>query len=220
MRVRHVLARSAAIIPGHMQGKDVDDQPRSVVILSLDPPRSAVRLSAATGLGWRVVGPAEDMSAAGAVVGEENDWPDVLAIHLLGDATEALVSAAQAALAARAMPVVVMGDSCGESEKQVALQLGAYACVADTASAEVLSAAVAVAWDRFSAYRQLQAQVIDLEAKLRERKLIERAKGLLMQRLNIAEPEAMRRLQKQARDSRRPMAALAQAIIDEQQAVK
>ena len=48
---------------------------------------------------------------------------------------------------------------------------------------------------------------------LRERKLIERAKGILMTRRNMSEPEAFRFLQRQSQDRRMPMAKLAESIV-------
>ena len=57
-------------------------------------------------------------------------------------------------------------------------------------------------------------EIETLHRRLEERKVIERAKGLIMQRLGLSESDAMRRLQKQARDSRRPMVELAKSVID------
>jgi len=52
-----------------------------------------------------------------------------------------------------------------------------------------------------------------LELTLRERKLIERAKGILMSRRNLPEAEAFRLLQRQSQDRRMPMAKLAESIV-------
>ncbi len=49
---------------------------------------------------------------------------------------------------------------------------------------------------------------------LRERKLIERAKGILMSRRNLPEAEAFRLLQRQSQDRRMPMAKLAESIVE------
>lgn len=53
----------------------------------------------------------------------------------------------------------------------------------------------------------------ELRRRLESRKLIERAKGLLIQKLGLSEPEAYRRIQKTAMDTRRPMAEVAQAVL-------
>lgn len=53
----------------------------------------------------------------------------------------------------------------------------------------------------------------ELRRRLESRKLVERAKGLLIQKLGLSEPEAYRRIQKTAMDTRRPMAEVAQAVL-------
>jgi response regulator NasT len=61
--------------------------------------------------------------------------------------------------------------------------------------------------------KALKENVNTLETTLRERKLIERAKGILMTRRNMSEPEAFRFLQRQSQDKRMPMAKLAESIV-------
>ncbi len=63
---------------------------------------------------------------------------------------------------------------------------------------------------RFESWRRLSARQ---EEALAARKLIERAKGILQQQLQISEQEAYRRLQAESRRQRRPMAATAQAVL-------
>ena len=62
--------------------------------------------------------------------------------------------------------------------------------------------------------RTLRENVNTLEMTLRERKLIERAKGILMSRRNLPEAEAFRLLQRQSQDRRMPMAKLAESIVE------
>jgi response regulator NasT len=70
-----------------------------------------------------------------------------------------------------------------------------------------------VAVARARELRALREEVNTLELTLRERKLIERAKGILMTRRNLSEPEAFRLLQRQSQDRRMPMAKLAESIV-------
>jgi response regulator NasT len=55
--------------------------------------------------------------------------------------------------------------------------------------------------------------VTDLKDALESRKVVERAKGILMRRLDLSEEEAFRRLQKQSQDTNRRLAEVAQALI-------
>jgi len=76
-----------------------------------------------------------------------------------------------------------------------------------------LHAALQVAVARAREIKDLRESVNSLELTLRERKLIERAKGILMSRRNLAEAEAFRLLQRQSQDRRMPMAKLAESIV-------
>src|SRR5271165_5242902 len=76
-----------------------------------------------------------------------------------------------------------------------------------------LHAAIEVAVARSREIQVLQEKVEHLQMTLRERKLIERAKGILMSRRHLSENEAFRLLQRQSQDRRIPMAKLAESII-------
>jgi len=76
-----------------------------------------------------------------------------------------------------------------------------------------LNAALQVAVARTRELQLLRENVNTLELTLRERKLIERAKGILMVRRNLGESEAFRLLQRQSQDRRMPMAKLAESIV-------
>jgi AmiR/NasT family two-component response regulator len=76
-----------------------------------------------------------------------------------------------------------------------------------------LHAALQVAVARAREIRALRENVDTLESTLRERKIIERAKGILMHRRNLSEAEAFRLLQRQSQDRRMPMSKLAESIV-------
>ncbi|MBV8076006.1 MAG: ANTAR domain-containing protein, partial [Planctomycetaceae bacterium] len=73
--------------------------------------------------------------------------------------------------------------------------------------------ALQVAVARAREIKALRENVNSLEMTLRERKLIERAKGILMARRNLQEADAFRLLQRQSQDRRMPMAKLAESIV-------
>jgi AmiR/NasT family two-component response regulator len=76
-----------------------------------------------------------------------------------------------------------------------------------------LGPAIAVARARFGDWSEARRQRDQLEQKLEERKLIERAKGLLMDTRNLSEREAYRFLQKTSQDKNTPMVDLARKIL-------
>jgi response regulator NasT len=66
---------------------------------------------------------------------------------------------------------------------------------------------------RFKGLQTLRAEVSNLKEALEARKLIERAKGILMEKLGISEAEAMKRLQTQSRNHRKKLVEVAKAIL-------
>ena len=79
--------------------------------------------------------------------------------------------------------------------------------------AQQLAPALQVAWARFQEFRNLATENTSLRQTLENRKLIERAKGVLMKRHHLSEADAYRRIQRIAMNRRTTMATLAQAIL-------
>jgi response regulator NasT len=76
-----------------------------------------------------------------------------------------------------------------------------------------LAPAIAIALRRFDEFQALRQENQTLAQALQDRKIIERAKGLLMQQAQLDEAAAFKRLQKLARDQRKKMAEVAQMIV-------
>src|SRR5262249_59775976 len=76
-----------------------------------------------------------------------------------------------------------------------------------------LGPALDLAVIRFREIEVVRKENEDLKRKLESRRLVDRAKALLIQRLGLTEPEAHRRLQKTAMDTRRRMVDVAQAVL-------
>jgi response regulator NasT len=77
-----------------------------------------------------------------------------------------------------------------------------------------LGPALQVAWARFEELHSLSVENASLKQNLQNRKLIERAKGVLMKRHRWTEAEAFRRLQRAAMNRRTTMAVLAQDVLN------
>jgi response regulator NasT len=78
---------------------------------------------------------------------------------------------------------------------------------------EDLEPAIAIAMSRFHEFRAMRQETDNLRQALEDRKIIERAKGLLMKRAGLDEPEAFRRLQKLARDKNQKLVEIAHIIV-------
>jgi len=73
--------------------------------------------------------------------------------------------------------------------------------------------AIEIAISRHQQMKSLAAEVADLHERLETRKVIDRAKGILMKALNLSEPDAFSWIQRAAMDRRMSMKAVAQAVI-------
>ena len=76
-----------------------------------------------------------------------------------------------------------------------------------------VEAAMSVALARFEEYRQARRQTDELTQALEERKLVERAKGVVMRRLRVDEQEAFRRLKKLSSHQNRKLADIARTVL-------
>ncbi len=81
-----------------------------------------------------------------------------------------------------------------------------------------LEPAIALAMRRFQLYEAVKREAADLRQALADRKVIERAKGILMKRTELDEPDAFRRLQKLASDKNQKLIEIAQSIVTAEQA--
>jgi response regulator NasT len=111
------------------------------------------------------------------------------------------------------LPVVVFADRSGRQDIRAAVKAGVGAYVVDGFRPDrivpVLEAAVA----RFTEFQALRGERDRAQTKLAERKSIERAKGILMRRRDLAEEAAYRLLRKMAMDRGRQLVEVAESII-------
>jgi len=116
-------------------------------------------------------------------------------------------------------PVVMVTAFSQASYVEQAASAGAMAYVVKPFSSTDILPAMQIAASRFAESRALAEEVADLNERLETRKVVDRAKGLLMER-GMSEPEAFKRLQKLAMDKRMTLKDVAQAIILAEEAKK
>jgi response regulator NasT len=111
--------------------------------------------------------------------------------------------------------VVVTGvDDPGLIERSIASGVSAY--LTKPVDSRELQAALELAAARHAEFEALEAEVDRAQQALEDRKLVERAKGLLMSALNLSEPDAFRRLQLTARERNLRLADVAARIVEQQ----
>jgi response regulator NasT len=109
---------------------------------------------------------------------------------------------------------VVMFTHDGDSQKiRAATQAGVSAYVVDGMSGERIGPIINAAVARFEQFHALKRELDDIEEKLADRKVIERAKGILMKSRNLTEDEAFRALRKQAMQTNSRLAEVSRQLI-------
>jgi response regulator NasT len=94
-------------------------------------------------------------------------------------------------------------------------QAGAMAYVVKPFTPNDLMPAVEIALSRHSQLLALEHEISDLNERFETRKLVDRAKGLLNEKMNLTEPEAFRWIQKASMDRRLTMQEVAQTVIEQ-----
>ncbi|MBI1337734.1 MAG: response regulator [Phycisphaera sp.] len=116
------------------------------------------------------------------------------------------------------IPAVIVSAFSDDSYILRGTQVGVMGYMLKPVSLDELHVGLALAWSCYHSHRELMGEVAQLKVAMEERKVVERAKGLLMDKLSLSEDAAMKRMQKMARDSRRKLVDLARAILETNEA--
>ncbi|MDR7538981.1 MAG: response regulator [Armatimonadota bacterium] len=161
--------------------------------------------------GYRVVGEAGDGRRLLELV--ERLRPDLVFLDIKMPGLDGLAAAERLAQTYR-LPVIVLTAYGDRDLVERARQAGVMGYLMKPLRETDLQPAIEVALARFRDLQALAEEVSGLQETLEVRKLVERAKGALMQRLGLAEEEAYRRIQRASRDTRRPMKEIARRIVE------
>lgn len=143
----------------------------------------------------------------------ERVQPDVIVIDTAWPSREVFEQLAMVSQHAP-RPVVMFTSDGSEEAIRAATRAGVAAYLVDGLDESRLKTIVDVAVARFEAMQDLRGQLADANLKLSERKLVERAKGLLMKSRNLDEEAAYRALRTAAMDRKLKLAEVAQRIVD------
>jgi two-component system, response regulator PdtaR len=138
--------------------------------------------------------------------------PDVLLLAVGlpdGDGVEA----ARRVMATLPCAIVFLTSHADPEVAMRAVEAGVLGFLVKPLRSAELGPALDVAVTRFSELEAIRKENEELRQRLESRKLVDRAKGLLMTRLGLSEPEAFRRIQKTAMDTRKTMAHVARALL-------
>lgn len=138
--------------------------------------------------------------------------PDVVVVAADSPDRDTLESLREASLA-NPRPVVMFVDRSEPGLAEEAVRAGVAAYVVDGLAANRVRTVLEVAMSRFALMNQLRHDLDKAKADLASRKIVERAKALLMRERGLEEDEAYRLLRKLSMDTGRPLAAVANDLI-------
>lgn len=183
------------------------------ILIAEDDPVIGLALAHRVGaLGHVPVGPVAD--GREAVIAARAERPDLYLFDIDMPVLDGLAAAEQLAGEGLRRPVVVITgvDDPGLIDRCIASGVSAY--LAKPINDRELDAALRLAATRHAEFQALENEVSRARQALVDRKLVERAKALLMEGLGLTEPDAFTRIQRVARDSNRRLVEVAEEIIE------
>ncbi len=163
-----------------------------------------------TNLGYLVVGEAGDGRSAVNLARELR--PDLVLMDIKMPDLDG-IEAARILTEERIAPTVLLTAFSQRDLVERAKEAGVVGYLVKPIQEADLAPAIEVALSRFAEFRELEKEVDDLQDQLETRKLVDRAKGILMDSQGLSEADAFRRIQKMSMNTRKSMKEIAQAVI-------
>ncbi|MEM3486570.1 MAG: response regulator, partial [Candidatus Methanomethyliaceae archaeon] len=163
-----------------------------------------------TNLGYLVVGEVGDGRSAVNLARELK--PDIVIMDIKMPDMDG-IEAAKVLTEERVAPVLLLTAFSQRELVDRAAEAGVAGYIVKPFRESDLGPAIEVALARFAEFRALEKEVGNLQEALETRKVVDRAKGILMDTQGLKEAEAFRKIQKMSMNTRRPMKEVAEAII-------
>jgi two-component system, response regulator / RNA-binding antiterminator len=138
--------------------------------------------------------------------------PDVIFIDLESPNRDRLESMLQMSRSLE-RPIAVFADQSDTATIEAAFDSGVSAYIVDGLKKERVKPILDITISRFNAFNRLKRELAEAKSELAERKVIDRAKGLLMKRKGIGEPEAYALLRRSAMNNNRKIVEVAQSLL-------
>ena len=139
--------------------------------------------------------------------------PDLMVMDIKMPDLDGISAAEQ--IAELKIPVVLLTAFSQQELVTRAAEVGAMAFLVKPFSPQELLPAIEIALSRHAQLITLESEVSDLAERLETRKLVERAKGVLSEKMKLTEPEAFRWIQKASMDRRLSMAEVARTVLEQ-----
>jgi response regulator NasT len=191
--------------------EDIMSADRTRVVIADDEPIIRMDLrEMLTNLGYLVVGEAADGTSAVNLARELR--PDIVIMDIKMPDLDG-IDAARILTQERIAPVLLLTAYSQSELVERAKEAGVVGYIVKPIRESDLAPAIEVALARFAELRALEREVGDLKDALETRKLVDRAKGILMDTQGLTEAQAFRRIQTMSMNTRKAMKQVAEAII-------
>ena len=145
--------------------------------------------------------------------------PDVIVIDLENPSRDILEQMFQVSRAVR-RPIAMFVDQSDTASIQASVDAGVSAYIVDGLKKERLKPILDLCISRFNAFSRLQDELDRTKSALEDRKVIDRAKGILMKARNLSEEEAYALMRRSAMNENRKIAEIAQSILTASELLK
>jgi response regulator NasT len=160
--------------------------------------------------GYCVVGQARDGAEACELCAELR--PDLAILDMDMPGMDG-IQAARVMMRDNPLPIIMVTGHYGSDIRVRAAESGIFGCLSKPVDFDELSQMMLIALNRFAEMRKLRAEVTGLENALEARKIVEKAKGIVMMARNLTEGQAHHYLQTESQRQSRPLVELARAIV-------
>jgi two-component system, response regulator / RNA-binding antiterminator len=186
------------------------DPALKIVIVDENPLRAAILVDGLAEAGYtHVIRIEETVSLLARIYSLD---PDVILIDLENPSRDMLAQMFQVSRAVK-RPIAMFVDQSDTAAIEAAVDAGVSAYIVDGLKKERIKSIIDLTVSRFNAFARLQEELDRTRSELSERKVIERAKGILMKAKNISEPDAYALLRKTAMNQNKKLADVAQSVV-------
>lgn len=162
-------------------------------------------------LGYTIVGPVS--CGKDAIELCKVTAPDMALLDIRMSAMDG-ITAGEILFRKMGIPVVIFSAYSDTDYIDASNRVGVFGYLLKPVTQDQLRVGVSVAWGRYIDFMRQASQIDELKKRLEDRKTIEQAKWIIVKRRSISEPEAMKLLQRQARNNRRTLVDVCRAVLD------
>lgn len=162
-------------------------------------------------LGYQVIGPAANGDEAIELCRQTR--PDMALLDIRMPKRDGLATA-EILFRRMGIPVMIFSAYSDPDYVSSGNRVGVFGYLLKPVTQDQMRVSISVAWGRYIEYVRQYAEIHTLKDRLEHRKLIEQAKWIIVKRKNVEEPEAMRLLQRQARNNRRTLVDVARSVLE------